>query len=73
MFSIDDAQHKSYHYASLSLKDFRMPSLKWKGVEYLFPIPEIKSGDDILKIYLWNPDKSTIKIDDLHLQFFRYR
>lgn len=73
VFSIDNAQHQNYHYASFNLKDFMMPSPEWKNIEYLFPVPEIRSGDDILKIYLWNSDKSTIKIDDLHLQFLRYK
>jgi hypothetical protein len=73
VFSIDDVKHQNYHYASFNLKDFMGPSLEWKNIEYLFPVPEIKSKNDILKIYFWNPDKSKIKIADLSLEFIRYR
>ncbi len=69
----NDRQGKNYHYDSFGLNEFLQPKHEWQRMEYLFQLPELSSGKDILGIYFWNPDKASARIDDLSLRFFRYR
>ncbi|HOG19649.1 MAG TPA: hypothetical protein PKW37_04330 [Salinivirgaceae bacterium] len=40
---------------------------QWNDVIYLRPIPDMKDGE-ILKVYLWNNNKTTFTIDSVHIE-----
>ena len=39
--------------------------------DYSFEIPELKSSDDKISIYLWNIEHQHFLIDDFQLKFYR--
>jgi hypothetical protein len=43
---------------------------QWNEIIYYRNISNIKDGE-VIKVYLWNPDKSTFKIDNINLDFYR--
>jgi hypothetical protein len=41
----------------------------WKQAKLSFELPKPKSGDDILKIYIWNKDRQRFFVDDLMISY----
>jgi len=59
----------SYSYNPFYVEDKIMPGT-WSNIEYIYPVKEIKSFNDIIKIYFWNPSTTeTVYIDDLKIEF----
>jgi len=44
---------------------------KWGKAFLSCQIPKIKNPDDLLKIYVWNPGKSKVFIDNLEVRFYQ--
>lgn len=55
-------------WKALDIQNTTKPG-EWTEVRFKVPIPENLNSEDILKIYLWNPFKHTILLDDLYVSF----
>jgi len=60
---------ETYYWRGSQVQNFVFPG-KWGQAFLSTEIPEIKSPDDVLKIYGWNPGKSKVFIDDLEVRFY---
>jgi len=55
----------NYKYQTIVLKKEDLMPGTWKKVEMYYLTPEVRSGLDEIKIYVWNRGKKKIYIDDL--------
>ena len=63
------SKDNSYSYNPFYIKDKVVPQT-WTEIEYIYQVEEIKSFDDTIKIYFWNPSATEIVyIDDLKIEF----
>jgi len=74
LFVIDIRNNKNenQHYQRFRIND--TPDQKkctWRTYNYSFEIPELKSSDDKISIYLWNIEHQHFLIDDFQLKFYR--
>ena len=60
---------EAYFWRGSQVQNFVFP-WKWGKGFFACQIPEIKNPDDLLKIYVWNPGKSKVFIDDFEVRFF---
>jgi len=63
---------KAYNYHALEI-DNLSPSLtpgKWSKIEMYWMTPEVRSGRDVLTIYLWHVGKKPVFVDDLVVEAF---
>jgi hypothetical protein len=60
--------NKSYSYSSIDLKAQELVPGKWNKVMLQTTAPEIKSPDDLIKVYIWNPGKQLFYMDDLNVE-----
>ena len=60
---------ETYFWRGSQVQNFVFPK-KWGKGFLSCQIPEIKNPEDVLKIYVWNPGKSKIYIDDLEIRFY---
>lgn len=51
-------------YQNFTLTDYFKPSPGWQKLEFQFILPDFKTPDDELKIYLWNPSKANLLYDN---------
>jgi hypothetical protein len=58
-------------YQNFSISDYIKPSDKWQHLEFQFVLPEFKTTEDELKVYLWNPAKSVMYYDDLEMVVYK--
>lgn len=66
VFLVVSAEHKGklYLYSTQNPID---NNEQWKQVKLSFNLPEPKSKDDLLKIYIWNKERQLFLMDDLAL------
>lgn len=69
VISVDNAEKGNYIWASSNIENFVGPN-EWAPAFFVFPLPEIISPEDELKIYIWNPKKQTVYLDDLAIRFY---
>ncbi|MCK9421879.1 MAG: hypothetical protein M0Q38_04725 [Bacteroidales bacterium] len=55
----------SYNYSSAILNKLNLRQNQWNKVVIRAPLDQVKSQNDVLKVYIWNPGKQKIFIDDL--------
>jgi hypothetical protein len=67
--SYDTKDSPAYEWMSTNI-DYFQKNIEWFDVIHTFKLPEYKSKDDVIKIYLWNVNKSDIIISDLKIEFF---
>lgn len=60
---------ETYFWRGSQVQNFVFPG-KWGQAFLSIQTPEIKSPDDVLKIYGWNPGQSKVIIDDLEVRFY---
>jgi len=70
VISIENAAKGGYIWASSHIENFIVPQ-KWGQAFFNFEFPEILSPDDILKIYVWNPEKKVIYLDDVQIGLYQ--
>jgi len=69
-FKDDDNQiYEKYFWLSSKFSYF-INKNKWGQVFFSFNLPELRSRNDELKIYVWNPDKDPLYIDNFELKLF---
>jgi len=67
----DDENQVYENYFWLSSKfDYFIDKNKWGQVFFSFNLPELHSRNDELKIYVWNPDKQPLYIDNFEMKLF---
>lgn len=69
VISVDNAEKGNYIWASSKIENFASPN-EWAPAFFVFPLPEIISQEDELKIYIWNPKKQVVYLDDLTIEFY---
>ena len=55
----------SYDYHALDIGSLNLQPGRWNTIQHRVIISSIRSEDDIIKIYLWNPGQKEFYIDDL--------
>lgn len=62
---------KMIHWKSYHLQDYYQEG-KWFLPIYVYELPLDTKSDDLLLVYLWNPNKSTLWVDNFQLSTFNY-
>jgi hypothetical protein len=69
-FKDDDNQvYENYFWLS-SKFDYFIDKNQWGQVFFSFNLPELRSRNDELKIFVWNPDKQPLYIDNFEMKLF---
>ena len=61
------AEHKDkgpYKYRIKSIAEVDLKKNAWNHLEFYYLTPEVRSKDDMIKVYFWNIHKSKVLIDD---------
>jgi len=66
----ENQQYENYFWLSSKFEYFIDPN-KWGQVFFSFNLPELRSRNDELKLYVWNPDKKALYIDNFEVKLFR--
>jgi hypothetical protein len=67
----DDENQVYENYFWLSSKfSYFIDKNKWGQVFFSFNLPELRSRNDELKIYVWNPDKQPLYIDNFEMKLY---
>jgi len=69
VISVNNAEKGNYVWASSKIENFVSPC-KWSPAFFVFEMPEILASEDELKIYICNPEKQTVYLDDLVINFY---
>lgn len=67
VISVED-KNGSYHYRSVALETLSLVPGQWQTVGLTARIPEIRSGSDMVKVYLWHTGRFPLYLDDLVLE-----
>jgi hypothetical protein len=67
--SIDDHIGKNYFWEPRQYKAFETTAGKWEKEEASIKVPVIRSGEDLVKIYILNHTDQQVYIDDIRLEF----
>jgi hypothetical protein len=62
---------ENYYYQTFSLRDYTKASAQWQDFMFQFVLPELKSPEDKVVVYFWNPEKGKFYMDDLELTLYR--
>ncbi|MFH1321046.1 MAG: hypothetical protein ABII90_10390 [Bacteroidota bacterium] len=62
-----DSSTKQIYYTNFNLEYYHRKKGDWEKMQFLFPLPEFKTHEDILKVYIWNPGKNEFYYDDISL------
>ena len=65
--SVED-KHGSYYYKSVPFESLNLKPAEWNTVKLTVRVPEIRRGEDIIKIYVWHQGKPTLYLDDLAIE-----
>lgn len=67
-----DEENQIYeNYLWISTKfEYFIEKEQWGQVFFSFPMPEFRSRNDELKIYVWNPDKNPLYIDNIEIKAY---
>ena len=60
---------KSSSWQSSKIDQFALPVNRWKEIETTFNIPEGLDGESTMLVYIWNPGRKFLYIDDLRISF----
>ena len=72
VISLEDKKG-SYCYKGVFLDKGNYPTDKWNQIFLNVDLPQIKSKDDVIKIYVWHQGKSDLLIDDLIIDILALR
>ncbi len=63
---------KSYSYTGLNLAERRLPPDRWVRVSITAPLPNYFTPNDVMKVYLWNPEKACFLVDEMKVEVVRF-
>jgi hypothetical protein len=70
VFSLEQWDSPVYMWLASSVSNYAVPG-EWSPVFFTIPVKELKSSRDILKVYIWNPGKENLYVDDIVIEVFR--
>ncbi|MCX6305881.1 MAG: hypothetical protein NT040_13030 [Bacteroidetes bacterium] len=72
VLSMDSINLRKSYWQGFRLNDIPEKKMKyWRKCRFSLTLPEIVNRNGILKIYIWNPGRKPILIDDFKLSFYR--
>ena len=72
-FALDVKEKKTVVFSKLfELDQYLNPSLvnEWQEIELLTMLPILNSNNNMLSLFLWNPDKNHLLIDDVRIELY---
>ncbi len=69
VITIEDEAGEGYHWAASKFENFVEPR-QWDQVFFDIALPELRSKNDKIKIYVWNAEKKRLNIDDVVIGFY---
>jgi hypothetical protein len=63
-----EEKDKSYQYETLQLNNLNLKVNQWNKISFTAALHDIKSGNDVVKVYLWNPGKKELFLDDFQVE-----
>jgi hypothetical protein len=63
---------RSYSYTGLNLAERRLPPDRWVRVSITAPLPNYFTPNDVMKVYLWNPEKAGFLVDEMKVEVVRF-
>ena len=63
-----EEKNQPYQYEAMSLNDIKFNVNQWTKVSFTVHLKEIKSYNDIVKVYLWDPGKKKFYLDDFKVE-----
>jgi hypothetical protein len=70
VFSLEQWDSPVYQWLASSVSNYAVPG-EWSPVFFTIPVKELKSSRDIMKVYIWNPAKEILNVDDIVIEVFR--
>jgi hypothetical protein len=70
VISLEDT-HGSYFYDAMYFTKPLVKPGQWQQVKYSATIEEVKSKEEYLKVYIWNPGKQKFLADDLSISVYQ--
>jgi len=67
VISLQEKNHP-YQYEAISLKDFKVKANQWTEISYTVHLQNVRSSNDVVSVYLWNPGKMEIYFDDFTVE-----
>jgi hypothetical protein len=68
--SLEDAQGSYFYDAKYFTSQLAKPG-QWQQIKFSATIEEIKSKEEYLKVYIWNPGKQKFLADDLSISIYQ--
>lgn len=69
VFTLEQWESPIYSWISSSVSNYAIPN-EWSPVFLTVPVKELKSTRDIMKVYLWNPAREEIFVDDFQIEVY---
>lgn len=69
VFTLQQWDSPLYTWIASSVSNYALPG-EWSPVFLTVPINTLKSTRDILKVYIWNPGKETLYVDDMLIEVY---
>lgn len=69
VISVDDTRGRNYIWGAMNMEYFLDENI-WGKVVFNYDLPRLRSMNDRLKIYVWNPEKNDFYIDALEIRFY---
>jgi len=69
VITIEDEEGEGYYWAASKFENFVEPR-QWDQVFFDIALPELRSKNDKIKIYVWNAEKKRLNIDDVVIDFY---
>ncbi|MGZ4035132.1 MAG: hypothetical protein ACXVPU_02410 [Bacteroidia bacterium] len=62
---------KTVFYQSFVLSDYFKQSDNWQKMEFQFVLPTFETPEDLVKVYLWNPEKKDLSYDNFEVIIYK--
>jgi uncharacterized membrane protein len=69
VITIEDEAGNGYYWAASKIENFVEPR-QWDQVFFDFEVPEIRSSNDKIKIFVWNAEGKRLNIDEVEIKFY---
>ena len=63
-------EHGAYHYQAIDSQVENIETDAWNKIEMITEVADVRSPDDILKVYIWYTGKREVIVDDLQIEFY---
>ena len=63
-----EEKNNPYQYETLLLNNLNLKLNQWNRISFMVSLHVIKSGNDVVKVYLWNRGKKELFLDDFKVE-----